>query len=77
MNEPELQPDDLEERLKTTIKRAEVALLLIRYGFPNYLPTILEDIFAGVQWILDLYAIDHKEEQGTYDYLDHNHSECG
>ncbi len=74
-NEPELQDDDLGERLKTTIRRAEVALLLIRYGFSNYLPTILEDLFAGVQWILDLYAIDHKEEEhGTYDYLEHNHT---
>ena len=76
MCEPELQEDDLEERLKTTIRRAEVALLLIRYGFPNYLPTILEDLYFGCQCILDLWCID---ERGTYDYLEHNHahSECG
>ena len=74
MNEPELQEDDLEERLKTTIKRAEVALLLIRYGFPKYLPTILEDLHYGTQLILELYCI---EEHGTYDFLDRDHSECG
>ncbi len=90
MNEPELQADDLEERLKTTIRRAEVALLLIRYGFPNYLPTILEDMFAGTQTILDLYCVSqvsHKEisvtknpkddTQGTYNFTQNRWNSCG
>ena len=70
MNEPELQPDDLEERLKTTIRRAEIALLLIRYGFPNYLPTILEDLHYGTQLIIELYCISPDENKQDLKWLE-------
>lgn len=70
MSEPELQPDDLEERLKTTIARAEVALLLIRFGFPIYLPTILEDLYFGCQEILDLYCISDNTDKQDLKWLE-------
>jgi len=54
--EPEIQPNDLEERLKTTRNRCDIALLLIEHN-PELLPTILEDMFYGVQEILRLYCI--------------------
>ena len=63
MNEPELQPNDLEERLKTTRNRCDIALLLIRFNANSLLPTVLEDLFSGTQCILDLYCCVDKNEQ--------------
>ena len=57
MNEPPRMPDDLVERLTTTKKRCDIALLLVQYGKEELLPTILEDIFFGSQCILDYYCV--------------------
>ena len=57
MIEPDLQENDLEERLKTSQKRCEIALLLIKHNHPELLPTILEDLFFGAQTIIDLYCV--------------------
>ena len=53
----EIMGNDLEERLKTTRNRAEIALLLIAQSREELLPTILEDIYFGTQLILDKYCI--------------------
>ena len=43
----------LEELLKTAINRAKIALMLVELNQETLLPTILEDLFAGCQTILD------------------------
>jgi len=53
----EIMGNDLEERLKTTRNRAEIALLLIAQGREELLPTMLEDIYFGTQLILDKYCV--------------------
>ncbi len=53
----EIMGNDLEERLKTTRNRAEIALLLIAQSREELLPTMLEDIYFGAQLILDKYCI--------------------
>ncbi len=70
MNEPELQEDDLEERLKTTIRRARVALLLLRLSHKNLLPTVLEDMFFGCQEIIDLYCIADNPSKQDWKWLE-------
>ncbi len=56
-DEPTEMENDLEERLKTTRNRTEIALLLIAQGREELLPTMLEDIYFGTQLILDKYCI--------------------
>ena len=61
-DEPELQDDDLEERLKTTRNRCAIALNLIEHDRQDLLATILEDLFCGTQSILDLYCVEGNEQ---------------
>ena len=55
--EPEFAENDLEERIKSTRNRTEIALLLIEKNREDLLPTVLEDMFYGCQVILDIYAV--------------------
>lgn len=47
----------LDELLKTTRNRVNIALFLLERGKWDELPTILEDIFGGAQLIIDNYCI--------------------
>ena len=58
LGEPSKQENDLWERLKTTQKRAEIAMILINKGRTDLLPTILEDLYLGVHLILELFCIE-------------------
>ncbi|GAI04365.1 unnamed protein product, partial [marine sediment metagenome] len=58
MSEPKIAGNDLQEWLKTTRARCEIALLLIDAKRNDLLPTILEDLFYGTQIILDCYCIE-------------------
>lgn len=62
MSEPELQPNDLEERIKTQLNRYNIAFLLYQQGKMDWLPTILEDAFCGGQYILDYYCVVKNEQ---------------
>lgn len=50
----------LEELLETTIKRALIAIVVIESHKDALLPTILEDLFCGVQLILDNYCVKER-----------------
>ncbi len=52
-----MDDNDLTERLKTTKNRCEIAFILIEHNCERLLPTILEDLYYGVQCILDIYCI--------------------
>ena len=47
----------LEQCLYSTINRALIARVLIEQDRQDLLPTVLEDLFTGVQMILDEYCI--------------------
>lgn len=52
----------LEELLKSTINRAEIALMVMQSPDASHLlPTILEDLYFGAQLILDEHCV--KEER--------------
>ena len=59
-DEPILQPNDLEERLKTTRNRVEIALLLIELGRKDLVFTVIEDIYFGTQCMLDIHCVKEK-----------------
>lgn len=61
MDEPELQPNDLEERLKTTRNRVEIALLLLELKRTDLIYTVLEDIYFGTQCMLDIHCLKEKQ----------------
>ena len=60
MNEPPIQPNDLEERIKTTKNRVDIALLLIEHDRLDLINTILEDMFFGIQTIMDYYCVKER-----------------
>ena len=48
----------LDEMLESTINRACTARALIIMGADVFLPIILEDLYCGVQLILDNYCVE-------------------
>ena len=53
----------LEQLLDSTIKRAQIAQVILRGSTDKLLPTILEDLFTGVQLILDSFCV--KDNDGA------------
>ena len=49
--------EELEEELRATIRRAEIALVLLENHCEGLLPTILEDLAYGIQQIVDKYCV--------------------
>jgi hypothetical protein len=47
----------LEQCLFSTGQRVLIAQMLLKHGYDYLLPTVLEDLFTGVQMILDNYCI--------------------
>ena len=56
-DEPETMENELEERLKTTGRRVEIALLLMGLGRNDLIFTVLEDLYYGCQIILEKYCV--------------------
>ncbi len=56
-DEPETMENELEERLKTTGRRVEIALLLKEMGRDDLIFTVLEDLYYGCHIILERFCI--------------------
>lgn len=65
-DEPELQDNDLRERIHTQLNRYGIASELILWMdkepehaevYRDWLNTVLEDAFTGAQWIIDEHCV--------------------
>lgn len=54
---PTEMENDLEERLKNTVVRCELAMFLIKNERWDFIPTVLELLYDGTQLILERYCI--------------------